>query len=176
MQIDFSGKITHDEFLHAMKLVAGRHRKSFRVVLGIDLLIILLLVVPNLLHCPPNMSLLKSSIYPIMVLVLLFMYLLMLPHLQTRMLNHKSNFYREPVFGSLNDAELFMGNTEVKFIYSWKAFSTYNVRPDVLVIFRINPSVVVLSVSMFASKTDWEKCIALIKSKIPAGTTGLEKP
>ena len=167
MQIDFAGKITRDEFLRASKVIFARYRKAFRWIIGVSLLILFLYLAPYLIDHKSFSGQLQYMIGPILFLVTILFYYFFQPYLAARRMNHPSNPYKDHVSGYLSEDELVFCYTNSKSNLLWKGFTNFVLKHDVLILYRSNTSVILLTKSMFTSPEDWDNCLALVKSKIP---------
>jgi len=167
MEILFSGSISKQEYLKAIKLNYEKSLRGTKILFGIILIVFLMSMMFLAIARPALFSEELLYFFPAIVgLIVFFSFPFWLPLFFANSYDRPENIYRYPVSGEIDEEEIQLVSNSARSTLKWNFYTKCHFSKDLVLLFRGNNSLDIFSRSLFSTEEDWQSFIKLAKTKI----------
>jgi hypothetical protein len=165
MQINYSGKISKDDFFKALVLHNRRQYRVYQWITGGGAALLGLSVI-FLVGSPGSDKAIRYALYGALILIVAETLPQWITFLQSSSYPQRGNIYRNNVFGSINDTGITINSTEVNVSFQWSVFDNYRDSKDIFVLCQGMNYLTMFIPSMFSNQEEREKFVSFAKDKV----------
>ncbi len=167
MKIIFSGSISKQEYLKAIKFNYEKSLRGTKILFGIILFFFVFSIIFLTIVQPAFFPQKFLYFLPAMVgLLVFFSFPFWLPLFFANSYERPENIYRYPVSGEIDEDEILLVSNSARSTLQWNFYTKYNFYKDMVLLFRGNNSLDIFSRSLFSTEEDWQSFIELAKTNI----------
>jgi hypothetical protein len=167
MKITFSGSISKQEYLKAIKFNYEKSLRGTKILFGIILFSLLTSIIILAIVQPAFFPQKFLYFFPAMLgLLAFFSFPFWLPLFFANSYERPENIYRYPVSGEIDEEEILLVSNSARSTFQWNFYTKYYFYKDMVLLFHGNNSLDIFSRSLFSTEEDWQSFIQLVKTKI----------
>jgi len=162
MQIQFSGKVSKNEYIKCL-LLHNLQLKALKWFFGFFLIVFSV----SIIYLSINGVVTFSYIFPGFLGMLVFLsFPWWLPYLQLSSFDKEGNFYKNNVLGLINETGITLKGGAISSHVQWSAYTFFRSTSEILLLYQGKNAFSIFTRSMFSTQADWENFISLAKEKV----------